>query len=781
MASLWTACAASAQPGTAIRIDRDAVGVPHITSPTDAGAFFGLGYAVAQDRLYQMLWLRARIYGRLAEFYGAGTDNEHINHDIDMRLHGWRQYALGAVALMDVEARAMLEAYAAGVSRWITTPNRPLSEMHSLRPLPLNEPWTAADCVAIWTELGLNYSNGVGREVETAASVRAGRALGRTTEQLAQELWSNARSDDDSGIVQTHHVHMSRQDAMLSYAVGLDVPQLSPGAGDVPAFSDAIAIRGVATQTGGAILLGEPRILVVSPNLLHEWHMVGATLNVRGASLPGTPNLLSGSTNQVAWSPTSVGVDQADVFEIQIVRSGQSVVGYALDGATAPFTDVRREVIQVAGGSPRTVFHRRTRFGPIITDIDSAPAPSAVLAIKRLPLSHPERDTSGGFLSIYRSPSIAAFDVNLVGWSFPPVHLVFAAVDGNIGYRLAGAMPIRTRREAFAPYMAMEGTRSDNDWIEIVPHSLMPSFINPAEGFVTANNQLPAASWYPLRWLVQGGGHTHRSYSCKSRLQELLANGHRVTSADAEELRRDTVPQFAVNMVFIGQEMATRGLLRPSGLSILPPLLAWVQSGARLDGSHYGALLAFHLPRVLRLEPAQSTYGGGASGMCAFVRTIANRLRQPTPVLPSTADTQIINELFALAVSAVNGELGLTGSSLGGTPLAWTAKFNEKLHTEVVRWRSPRRETAALLGDTISVGPLTAAGPVVHDSVHMLWSQLVEFAPTQEPPPRVRTMLALGQSEAAASPHFLDQQEIWRTGQLKNSPEPITGSTVIQW
>jgi penicillin amidase len=111
---------ASAQPAVAprsgVRIDWDAYGVPHVAGATDEDAFFGLGYAVAHDRLFQMHYTRLIYEGRTAEFFGAGPNDANLIQDRRARQIGWTRHADKVVRALDPETRGLLQAYADGVN-----------------------------------------------------------------------------------------------------------------------------------------------------------------------------------------------------------------------------------------------------------------------------------------------------------------------------------------------------------------------------------------------------------------------------------------------------------------------------------------------------------------------------------------------------------------------------------------------------------------------------------------------------------------------------------------
>lgn len=95
-----------------VEITRDREGVPHIRARSEADALFGLGFMHAQDRLWQLEFLRRLGRGRLAEVLGPSA----LDRDRMFRTLGVAQAASATWAQYKGEHRRLVEAYVAGLN-----------------------------------------------------------------------------------------------------------------------------------------------------------------------------------------------------------------------------------------------------------------------------------------------------------------------------------------------------------------------------------------------------------------------------------------------------------------------------------------------------------------------------------------------------------------------------------------------------------------------------------------------------------------------------------------
>ena len=172
-----------------VELLRDRWGVPHIFAETDAGAMYGLGFATAQDRAFQMYYGLRIIQGRLAEHVGdvkvgvtrrrpQGT-NSALRNDVKMRTIGYYRAAEETARQLGPEERALLEAYSQGVNDYIG--QHPNDLLHLFKTYNLEpEPWTPAACIACWWRMGLFFAGDGLREMGTYYDIKEGRRQVKT-------------------------------------------------------------------------------------------------------------------------------------------------------------------------------------------------------------------------------------------------------------------------------------------------------------------------------------------------------------------------------------------------------------------------------------------------------------------------------------------------------------------------------------------------------------------------------------------------------------------------
>ena len=290
-----------------IEIVRDNSGVPHILTFSDRDAFFGLGYAHAQDRLWQMTLLRRTVQGRLSEIFGTRT----VATDTLLRRFDLYPLAVQSVQHQDAETLDALEAYAAGVNARIAEINadslgRGAPEFFMFN-APL-APWKPADSLAIIKLMGLQLSGHLSEEV-----LRARTSLLLSDEDRLADILPDMPG---TGVA-----------ALPDYAslVPGPLPRFAQGTPDPGALwpaprrglagaSNAFAAAPHRSASGGTLLANDPHLGLTAPSI---WYLARLQLqdgSVIGAGIPGIPALLVGRSEQLAWGLTSAYVDDQDLF-----------------------------------------------------------------------------------------------------------------------------------------------------------------------------------------------------------------------------------------------------------------------------------------------------------------------------------------------------------------------------------------------------------------------------------------------------------------------------------
>lgn len=754
---------------------RDAWGVPHVFAPSDRAALYGLGWATAEDRLFQMLTSRLMVEGRVAEFFGPGTvpgqGDTNVEHDFEARLVGWRRQALRATAALDAETHGLLEAYAEGVSDYMASPGAVLSPLIAQHQVPL-EPWEPEDCVGVWMRFARHF--GADGYEEVAALRQWETLLGSMTfNEAYNQMIAGVVCDDAAAVVQQTEVPLPTQQAMAAYAAqhGLDAPGHCPVPLPSPKFSQAWAVAGARTLSGRAVLVGDSRTTVYRPNQFYEWSVEGATFSVRGFGVAGSPIVLAGSTAHTAWSPSAVGMDQADLFSLTVDRTlhpGQ----YFLDGQWRPFKVDQFETILVKGAGSQQVHYRETAWGPVVTPVLAAALPGEEFAVRRVPFRDSARDATVGSMRMLRAGDLDELYAALGDWSFPPINLVFADATGRIGYALAGDVPVRPPSTAgtglvLAGVIPQDGSDSANDWLEILPHGLEPHVFDPPAGTLHTANHMPVGSWYPIpiRFGTGGAGDTHRS----RRLTELLGALPPVVDAtEVEALRLDAVNTARRDFVELGlwlRDSQPSYTLSADAASALVELEPWWLAGAAMDGVLPGATLAWHMDLDFRPPKAGQTlidtYGGGENGLNLFLKSVIAGIHSAQPLAAEEAD--YVDRVLA-------GAFVLTSAI--GPANSWPSWFQSNvLNFDLEAWKTleglpPPNGSAA----PFSIGPIACSDGGSLCSPH-------EQANTQvvEPGagPVASSLLPPGASEHAAGTHELDQVPLWEGNATKPAPRTL--------
>lgn len=350
------------------------------------------------------------------------------------------------------------------------------------------------------------------------------------------------------------------QPALARAAASIDaLPSLlGKGAG---IGSNSWVVSGVRTSTGKPMLANDPHL---SPSIPSVWYQAGlhcthpgkaCPFDVTGFTFSGVPGVIIGHNARIAWGFTNLGADVSDLY-LERIRGSR----YEYAGKLRPLI-TRQEKIKVAGGDDVTITVRSTRHGPIVSD---APGDSdTVEDLRDVGKFAPAPDTPGdrgeGYAVALRwtalDPGKTADAISLLNtasnWAdfrtaarslaVPAENLIYADVDGNIGYQAPGRIPIRAKGDGRWP---VPGWSADYDWRGFIPFDALPNVYNPVSGFiVTANNAVAPAS-YPYL-LTNDWSYGYRS----SRIEELIKDGGTLDPQAMLRIQRDTYNGMAPVLV----------------------------------------------------------------------------------------------------------------------------------------------------------------------------------------------------------------------------------------
>ncbi|MCX8477159.1 MAG: penicillin acylase family protein [Sphingomonas sp.] len=508
-------------PGAPIEIVDDVFGVPHIRARTIADAFFGQGYVVARDRLFQIDLSHRRELGRLAEAFGAGF----ARHDATARLFHYRGDIDAELRRVPDEMLDCARAYVAGINARIDE----VAADRSLLPLeyailgiaPLR--WDVRDLVLARGASIDNADDEVRRAQLAALGLLDLDAIiaplrPSWTMKVPEGLDVAAVSEADLGMLQLGGLPFSAETPVADPAAG---PAERANAG-----SNAWTVAPSRTVTGRPILANDPHLGIGGFGPRHVVHLSAPGLDVIGGGSPGLPGIMQGHTDRFAFGRTNFHIDQLDLFVLEL--HPEDPERYRHDGGWKRFDRVE-VAIPVKGGAARNVTLRYAEQGPVVSHDPARRRATAVAAIAMQP------GASGAFAMIAIN---LAKDWKSLRKAFrfhpSPTNFHYADVDGNTGWQVIGFMPVRKRGEGLLPVPG-DGRY---DWTGMRDFASLPSEYNPAKGwFASANqNNLPA-DWPRDRIPAFSFRDPYRY----ERIVDVLSRQDRHTLADSVALHHDTL------------------------------------------------------------------------------------------------------------------------------------------------------------------------------------------------------------------------------------------------
>ena len=491
-----------------VEVIRDRWGVPHIYAQTTDDLFFAQGFTAAQDRLWQMEIWRRTGEGRLAEVVGP----QAIERDKFARLMRYRGDMEAEWKSYAPDAKQIIESFVRGVNAYIDTETRrnrlPIEfQLTGIKP----EPWTPEVCLTRMA--GYIMTGNASREVLRAQLVKA---IGTSkTDQLLE-------TDPFKPLVVPEGLDVTGIDAkILAGATAAGAPVTFPASEG----SNNWVVDGTMSATGKPLLANDPHRTIQLPSLRYLVHLVAPGWNVIGAGEPTLPGIAAGHNERVGFGFTIVGIDQQDIY-VETTSPDDPTL-YRYKGRWEKMR-VERESIKVKGRvEPMDLELRFTRHGPVIYEDAKMHRAYALRWIGVEP-------GSAGYLaslSLDRAKNWQEFLKALERWCAPSENLVYADVDGNIGWQAAGWAP---KRRGWSGLLPVPGDSGKYEWDGFLPLSELPHSYNPPRHFIaTANHKI----------IPEGYKHEiNFDWSAPFRFQridEVLSKDGKFTIEDFERLQHD--------------------------------------------------------------------------------------------------------------------------------------------------------------------------------------------------------------------------------------------------
>ena len=487
-------------------VHRDAWGIPTIEAESDKDAYFALGYAMAQDKLWQMDFYRNVAGATLSEILPktpAVAQSDSLFGYLAVRYYSEMKVKNLQKNPQYKPVLDALNAFVAGINLFIQeNPNNWSKEFTVLKYAP--KPFTILDCYLMMGAMAVNLNTPLSIEIPLAG------IIGKVGLDRAMELFLYPPKNQKTL-------------AQLNMPVKPlpNIPNMFLHGG-----SNSWVIDSEKSDSGKPVLANDPHLGLSLPAIFYEAHIKTPTLNFSGFFLPLIPFGVIGQNEHFAWGLTMVMVDGADFYFEKIKQEGSKYQYFY----KKQWREAQVHTFRLAG---KTISVPITAQGPVISPIFKAPKPISMrwsyYDEDNLPLVN--------FYLLNRAKNKQDIKQALKDYKEPAVNIVYIDSDDNIGYYAGVRIPIRAHEGE--GLQIMDGTSGDFDWKGYVPLEDNPQIFNPKEGYIVTSNSEVVKN-YPyyitIYWDAPQRGQ---------RIKELLTQKETLTLKDHQAIQRDTLSKKA--------------------------------------------------------------------------------------------------------------------------------------------------------------------------------------------------------------------------------------------
>ena len=765
-----------------VEVYRDDAGVPHIYARSSHDLFLAQGYIHAQERFWQMDFWRHLGAGRLSEMFGKSQ----VKTDMFLRTLGWARIAEEEWASATPEMRVALQAYTDGVNAYLAAHkgagvSLEYAVLKLINPEYRIEPWTPVNTLTWAKAMAWSLGGNMHEEIERAVllkQVGADRTAelfppypsdhpvvvpGFQPERGGTPAETLLREDGVIALLQQVYPQVRALDKLLGHSDGIG--------------SNNWTISGALTATGMPILANDPHLAIQMPSI---WYQIGlhcvqvgpdCPYNVQGFSFAGAPGVIIGFNDRLAWGFTNVNPDVQDLYIEKLNPDNPNQ--YEVNGQWVDMKVVQ-ETIRVAKGEDVPLTVRYTRHGPIISQVykplknfkdragvDVPVNYALVLRWTALEPSH----TFEAILEMDRARTWDEFRLAASHFDVPSQNMVYADVDGNIGYQTPGRIPIRKKGDGTLP---VPGWTDEYEWEGYIPFDALPNTFNPPQGYVvTANNAVVDES-YPYL-LTRDWNYGFRA----KRIVDMIEGAPGpITLDDVKKMQGDNANLLAPVLVPLLRDLPLEG----DAAKARALFDGW--DGQMHMDSAPAALFAVFWNNVLALtfhdELPKEFWPSGQSRWFEVVRRL---VKDPDNAWWDRMDTPERENRDAILQQAFEAAVDDLSSQQGKDPTGW--RWGD-LHTATFRNETLGRSGIAPIEALFNRGPFrTSGGSEIVNATS--WDATKPFEVSWLPSMRMivdmgnldnsQAIHTTGQSGHAYHPHYIDMADRWRT--IRYLPFPI--------
>ncbi len=554
-----------------VEILRDLQAVPHIYGATENDALFALGYAHAQDRLWQMDSARRTVQGRLSEIFGSQTlDVDKYFRALDL----WN-LANRAAATLPPEDLARLQAYSDGVNAYIYDINKNKRGSGAPEFLFFSHqisPWTPTDSLAMLKLMAMQLTGAASEEILQAKFATV------LTPQEMNDIFYDVS-------LPANFDRLSYQGRASEFAPSQLAQILNPVQGvDLSGASNAFIAAPDRTANSHAILANDPHLKFSAPTIWMLAHLHFEDLNedVIGATIPGVPLVIIGHNNHLAWGLTTSYLDDQDLVIMK--REAADPAQYKTEDG---ILTLEREAIEISvdgQDEPEIFVRERSIYGPIIPfdgplKVEEVTPEGHMLALSWTALQENDHSIRTGF-KFSHAKSVPEAEEALADYVAPAQIFSFADKDGNIAQIAGGVMPKRAEDNPTRGTMPAANWIGTPGFIGNFPFEQNPRLFNPSDGLLIHTNNKFIDDIYPRHFSYKWGDVYRRL-----RAEELLGIRKYHTMSSFQGAQNDALSEAARTLLpLIAREFWFKPDKNEQKSNVLKELANW-------DGE-YDALLA---------------------------------------------------------------------------------------------------------------------------------------------------------------------------------------------
>jgi penicillin amidase len=524
-----------------VTVRRDGRGIPYVEAHGDADLYFAQGFVTAQDRLWQMDFLRRLPRGELSEIFGKMA----LEEDKRWRRYGFAKVVEDSLQQLSPELSAALDSYARGVNAYIATlDDKTLPvEFRILQYKP--RAWKPTDTLIIGKILADALSSTWRTDLLRAS-------LQNLPKEKLADLNNNVTPFDVVLFGKDSEKQGKRQkvkgknaesfSSLSSPRLAVTALQIAEAEAEIRrrsleragfyaeelAASNNWVISGKRTLDGKPLLANDPHLLSSAPGIWYLTHLSAPNVRVSGVTFPGVPGIVLGHNEFIAWGATNVGPDVQDLYREQFDAQGRVKTPNGWETAKTRREEIKFRPNPLAPVTETEVLNvTETRNGVVITE-----EAGQKFALKWTALD-PKNQEFEAFFALNRARNWEDFKTALKKYGGATQNFVYADTAGNIGWYAAGRIPLRRAGEGELPY---DGATNEGDWTGYIPFEELPHLYNPAEGFIVTANQRIVGTSYKYQQMSRDTAAPWRA----RRIYDLINANPKMTMNDVRDVQHDS-------------------------------------------------------------------------------------------------------------------------------------------------------------------------------------------------------------------------------------------------